>query len=81
MITFPQHAEEEMLKDGISKEEAEACLEHGELVIKQVVKGELRYGKQLELKDKKIVVIYTLRKEETRVVTCYTVRRKKWQPK
>ncbi len=81
MITFSQHAEEEMLKDGISKEEAEACLEHGELVIKQVVKGELRYGKQLQLENKEIVVIYTLRKEETRVVTCYTVRRKKWQLK
>ncbi|MBI2581321.1 DUF4258 domain-containing protein [Candidatus Woesearchaeota archaeon] len=81
MITFPQHAEDEMLKDGISREEAEACLEHGELVIKQVVKGELRYGKQLQLKGKEIVVIYTLRKEETRVVTCYTVRRKRWQPK
>ncbi|MBI2143853.1 hypothetical protein HYU17_01720 [Candidatus Woesearchaeota archaeon] len=70
-----------MLKDGISKEEVESCLEHGELVIKQVVKGELRYGKQLQLKDNEIAVIYTLRKEETRVATCYTIRRKKWQLK
>lgn len=81
MISFSSHAEEEMQKDGISKEEAEACLEHGDIVIKQFVSGEMRYGKQLQLKDKEVVVIYTLRKEETRVVTCYTVRRKKWQPK
>ncbi len=79
MITFSSHAEDEMLKSCISVEEAEACLEHGELVIRQVVNGELRYGKQLQLKGKEIVVIYTLRKDETRVITCYPVRRKKWQ--
>ncbi len=67
-----------MLNSGISKEEVEACLEHGDLVIKQVVNGETRYGKQLQLTDKEIVVIYCFRKEETRVVTCYVIKRKKW---
>lgn len=78
MIRFSSHAEEEMLNGGISKEEAEACLEHGDLVIKQAVNGEMRYGKQLQLTDKQIVVICCFRKEETRVITCYAIKRKKW---
>jgi len=62
----------------ITENEVLACLRHGKLIIKQVVKGEIRYGKDLELKDKKIIVIYTLRKGVERVITTYPIKRKKW---
>lgn len=79
MIEFSDHAREAMEEDEISEEEVEACLKHGELEIKQLVNGEMRYGKQIELKDKVMMVIYTLRKGVDRIITAYTIRRKKWQ--
>lgn len=45
MIEIPDHAQKEMEDDGISEEEVQWCLEHGELEIKELVKGEVRYGK------------------------------------
>ncbi len=78
MIDIPAHARKEMEDDDISEEEVQWCLEHGELEIKELVNGEMRYGKRLALKDKTIMVIYTYRDEITRVITCYTIRRKKW---
>ncbi len=77
MIDVPDHARKEMENDGITEEEVCWCLEHGDLEIKELVKGEMRYGKKLELKDKTMMVIYTFRGEVTRVVTCYTIGRKK----
>jgi len=65
--------------DGITEEELKSCLEHGQLEIKQFVSGEFRSGKRLELKDKTVMVIYTQRKEVTRVITCYIIQRKRWQ--
>ena len=76
MIISP-HAYEEMLKAGISDDEIRQCLEHGELEIKQFVKGEMRYGKKIDFKDKTIMVIYTHRRNEERVITAYIIRRKK----
>lgn len=52
MIEFSDHARKAMQDDDISEEEVESCLKHGELEIKQIVNGEMRYGKQIELKDK-----------------------------
>jgi len=78
MIDISDHAKAAMGEDGISEEEIKECLEHGELEIKQLVNGEIRYGKKLEVKDKIIMVIYTHRKEIQRVITCYTIKRKKW---
>ncbi len=81
MITS-DHARDEMDKAGISEQEVRDCLEHGELEINQIVAGETRYGKKLELKDKTIMVIYTIRNQEERIITAYTIRRKKtWQKK
>lgn len=77
MIDISEHARNEMEDDGITEDEVKACLEHGELEIKQIVNGEMRYGKKLALKDKTIMVIYTYRKDIQRVITCYTIRRKK----
>ena len=73
------HAEKEMRSSGITEDEVKACLEYGTLEIKQFVKGELRYGKKLELKDKKIMVIYTKIEGKIRVITTYHIRRKKWK--
>lgn len=82
MITFSDHAKNEIVASGITEEEVRECIEHGEREIKQVVDGETRYGNKLELKDKTIIVIYTYRGEETRIITCYPVWRKKtWQSK
>jgi len=82
MIERSSHAEGAMESDGISEEEVRHCLENGELEIRQVVGGETRYGKQLELKDKKIMVIYSLLRDVQRVITAYTIQRKRtWQRK
>ncbi len=78
MVVLSEHAREEMASEGITEEEVYWCLEHGEPEIKQFVNQEMRYGKKLVLKDKTVMVIYTFRKEKTRVITCYTIRRKKW---
>ena len=76
------HAKEAMEDDKINEEEVKQCLEHGGLQIKEIVHGETRYGKQLELKDKKLMVIYTIRGEIYRVITAYTIQRKQtWQAK
>ncbi len=79
MIVISDHARKAMDDDGITEEELTSCLEHGQLEIKQFVSGELRYGKKVELKNKTIMVIYTQKKEVIRVITCYTIQRKRWQ--
>ncbi|MBI2669300.1 DUF4258 domain-containing protein [Candidatus Woesearchaeota archaeon] len=74
------HARDEMEHSDLSEEEVEHCLRYGKLIIKQVVRGELRYGKELDAKDKKIVIIYAYENEEEKVITAYPIRRKKtWQ--
>ena len=78
MIYLSEHARKAMADDEITEEEVNTCLEHGELEIKQQVKGEFRWGKKLSLKDKTIMVIYTEKESTKRVITCYTIRRKKW---
>ena len=76
-MIISDHARKEMEQSGISEEEVQQCLKHGELEIRQVIKGEIRYGKKLIFKDKTIMVIYTLSKDEERVITVYIIRRKK----
>lgn len=79
-MILSDHASEEMVKEGISEQEVRECLEHGELEIKQIVSGEVRYGKKLKLKEKIIMIIYTIRDEQERIITAYTIhRRKTWQ--
>ncbi|MEK6867835.1 MAG: DUF4258 domain-containing protein, partial [Nanoarchaeota archaeon] len=63
-MIISDHAKEEMEASGITEEEVKACLENGELEIKQIVDGETRYGNKIMLKDKTIIVIYTYRGEE-----------------
>ncbi len=76
-MIITEHAQEEMLQSNISEEDVRVCLDHGELVIKQTVNGEKRYGKQIALKDKTIIIIYTHQNNEERVITTYPIRRKK----
>jgi len=79
MVVFSPHAIREMLRRKISLEEALHCLNHGELIIRQNVKGETRYGKRIELRDKTILVIYVHENTTTKVITCYPIKRKrKW---
>ena len=77
MIEFSDHAQKAMQDDNISEGEVEACLKHGELEIKQIINGEMRYGKQVELKNKVIMVIYTIKDGIDRIITAYIIRRKK----
>ncbi len=72
------HAEEAMEQHAIIEEEVKICIEQGELIIKQLVDGEQRYGKEIMLKDLKLVVIYTYERDEVKIITCYPIRRKKW---
>ncbi len=80
-IIISEHAKDEMSNSGITEEEVEACLEHGELTLEQAVKGEMRYGKKIQLKDKKIIVIYNHRNNRIRVITAYPIWRKEWLKK
>lgn len=78
-MIISEHAKEEMEVSGITEEEVKACLESGELEIKQIVDAETRYGNKMTFKDKTIIVIYTYRGEEKRVITAYPIwRKKKW---
>jgi uncharacterized DUF497 family protein len=78
MIISP-HARDRMKKKGITEEEIKTCLVDGKLTIQQIVKGETRYGKIVELKDKKLVVIYTIEKNgEDRIITCYPIKKKRF---
>lgn len=61
----------------LAKNEVAICLHHGTRVIKQSVEGEMYYGKQYAFKDKKIIVIYTYRNDEERIITVYPIKRKK----
>ena len=78
-MIISDHAFDEMQNDGITEAEIEQCLRYGELEIKQIVQGESRYGKKLELKDKTIMTIYAFQGNEERIITVYVIRRKKWQ--
>lgn len=71
------HAKEEAEKSSISEEEISQCLKFGVLKFSQIVNGECRYAKQFELCDKTIIVIYTIRSCEERIITTYCIRRKK----
>ena len=79
MIEVSEHAKKSMLDDTITEDEVKKCLQNGELEVRQVVNGEMRYGKKLELKDKTIMVIYTYGKNIKRIITCYIIWRKKWE--
>ena len=79
MMELSDHAQEQMERKGISKQEVEECIHHGRLVSKQVVKGEMRYARTIPFKDKTVTVVYTLRGDRVRVVTCYPIKRKRWK--
>jgi len=76
-MIISDHAHEEMQNSGITEDEVRQCLDHGDLEITQFIKCEKRYGKKLNLKNKTIMVIYTFVRNEERVITAYTIRRKK----
>ncbi|MBI4148022.1 DUF4258 domain-containing protein [Candidatus Woesearchaeota archaeon] len=78
-MIISDHARDEMAQEGITEDDVRNCLTHGELEIKQIVDGETRYGKQIDLKNKTIMIIFTIRNKEERIITAYAIRRKKWQ--
>ena len=80
-MIISDHAVEEMANACITEQDVHDCLAHGELEIRQIVDGETRYGKRIELNDKTIMIIYTVRDKEERIITAYAIRRKKWQKK
>jgi len=67
-----------MLSKNISEDEVLQCLDFGENTITDCVNEEIRHAKRLDAKDRSIVVIYTLKNNDLRVITVYTVRNK-WQ--
>lgn len=76
-MILSEHALKAMKDSGITEEEVKTCIINGELEIKQIVKGEVRYGKRMDYKDKTIIVIYLHKKDEEYVITTYPVRRKR----
>ncbi|MBL7160886.1 MAG: DUF4258 domain-containing protein [Candidatus Aenigmarchaeota archaeon] len=79
MIELSGHAQEQMERKGISQREVEECVKLGRLVSKQVIEGEMRYARTMPLKDKTVTVVYTLRGDRVRVITCYPIKRKRWK--
>lgn len=79
-MIISEHARKAMADSDIIEEEVRQCLNHGELIIQQLVKGELRYGKQIDFKEKTIVVIYVQQDHQERIITTYPIRRKKQWP-
>lgn len=65
-----------MLKKGISEDEVIECLDFGIPQATKSVEGEVRHAKLLELKGKSVVVIYTFREDELRVITTYAIMKK-----
>ena len=78
MIEISAHARARMERKGISLEEVEECVKHGRLVSQQAVSGEMRYARTSDFKDKTVTVVYAVRKDRERVITCYPIRRKRW---
>ncbi len=78
-MILSSHAQQEMHQAGITEEEVAQCLEYGDLEFREVVNGEVRYGKYFGLKNKDITVVYTFRKNAIRVVTVYQIQRKQWK--
>ena len=76
-MILSDHAKQEMLHSAIGEEEVQQCLDYGKLITTQRAKGELRYLKRIEFKDRKIVVIYTYVGNEEKVITTYPIKRKK----
>lgn len=76
-MILSDHAIHEMFHSAISEEEVQYCLDYGKLIAKQYVKGEMRYLKRIEFKDRKIIVIYTYVGHEEKVITTYPIKRKK----
>lgn len=76
-MIISKHAEERMKKEDITKEEIKRCLIDGEIIIKKVIKGEMRYLKEVDLKHRKLIVVYTIRNGEERVITCYPKRKRR----
>lgn len=67
------HAKERMLKKGISEDEVMQCLDYGIPQVTKCVEGEIRHAKLIDLKHKSVVVIYTFRDGELRVITTYAI--------
>jgi len=78
-MIISDHAKEEMLKDSITEDEVRQCLEYGNIEIAECVHDEMRYGRRFAFKDRSIMVVYTLRNNEERIITVYSIRKKKWQ--
>ncbi len=74
-VEISPHAREAMAKHDVSDDEVHAALAI-EPRLEIEIKGELRYGSVMVQKTRKLVVIWTPRKNGRRVITCYPLRRK-----
>ncbi len=76
-MIISEHAREKMKKNRISEEDIKRCLVDGETILENVIKGGMRYLKEIDLKHRRSIVVYTIRNEEKRVITCYPKRKKR----
>ena len=75
MIVVSPHARHAMQQHTITEDEVMAALTDGKTEFDIFIKGEKRYGNVLAEKQRKIVVIWTWRKDKKMVITCYPLRR------
>ncbi len=75
MIYITPHARDSMQKHSITEDEIVAALVDGKTEFEIFVKQENRYGNVLLEKHRKILVIWTWRKNKKRIITCYPLKR------
>lgn len=75
MIVISPHARGAMQQHAITEDEIMAALVDGKTEFEIFVRGEKRYGNIFVEKHRKIIVIWTYRNSNKRVVTCYPLRR------
>ncbi len=75
MLDISPHASKAMQEHAITEDEVMAALVDGKTEFEIFVKGEKRYGNVFIEKHRKIMVIWSWRKEKKRVITCYPLKR------
>ena len=73
------HARAAMEEHGISEAEVAAAVACGRKLAQKIVKDEIRYSRAIDLKGRTIIVIFTFRDDQPRVITCYPLRSKTWE--
>jgi len=74
-MIISKHARKRMEERKVTEEEIKKCITDGEIVLRKVIKNEMRFTRSIDLADKRLSVVYTVKNNEERVITCFPVKR------